>query len=148
MGIKTHVKPPAKTWHVLVSGGFQILGVMFQGARFSIRWNQRQATTKTWHIFVLVCLRACTAHVGKLASRHLEANNTFTTCHWKNVEGVKGLPIYSYGLGKGGFFFEVVFGVQSGLSTIHLIVDTILSMQAFFFPLGGGPSKSKEFSSS
>jgi len=148
MGIKTHVKPFAKIWHVSVSGRFWILGVMFQGARFSIRWNQRKSTTKTWHIFVSVCSRACTACVWKPASGHLQMSDKFMTLHWNNVEGVKGLPIYSCGSGEGGLFFWncvwcAKWTIHYSFSTWYWTLD--FPCKLFFSPFQGGQVKAKSF---
>jgi hypothetical protein len=46
----------------------------------------------------------------------------------------RGLPCFLVG-GDWGFFFQVVFGVESGLFTFHL--DSGLYIQAFCFCLGG-----------
>jgi len=87
LGIETHVKLLAKTWHVSVGGRFQVLGFEdhVQNVRFLIRWNWRHATAKTWHVYALVCLGARVAHAWKPMLGHLEANNTFTTCCWNNI---------------------------------------------------------------
>jgi hypothetical protein len=86
--IETRIGLLAKTWHVSMGGRFHDLvsRLMFCDVRFLTSENKRQATTRTWHVSMLVCSRAPTTCAWKLVSSHLKASDTFTTCRWNNIK--------------------------------------------------------------
>jgi hypothetical protein len=84
-GIEMHVESPVETWHVLMGGRFQgfkvqVSRLMFCGAQFSTGQNEYRAATKTRHVSVLVCSRACAGCAWKPAPSCLKVSYAFTTC--------------------------------------------------------------------
>jgi hypothetical protein len=59
---------------------------------------------------------------------------------------IMGLPFFLVGEGEGGSFFQVVFGVERGLSTVNFPCKLFFGGEGGFGGVGKG--QSKEFLSS
>jgi len=74
----------------------QVLRLMFYGTWSLIGQNERQTTTKTWHLSVSISSSTHVTCAWKPMPSHLKANGPFMTWCWNNVKDMQKTNVAPY----------------------------------------------------